>query len=283
MKFTLLIFIFSLVSCLPTKEKSSVNQSTFMAAESADMGGSMKRLSSPAPPAAAPIENSSDSIDRKIVKNGSITIQTSTLKGQEKVSLYISELSKKFNAVVEREDQNNWGNQSTISINLRVPAENLESFINSLEGSEFKITNKSLNSTEVTDRYIDHEIRLRNKKELLEKHRELLKKSSKIEDILKINQSIESTTSQIEVVEGQFRYLKKQIAMSSLYIQIQANLPATTGIKSSFLSDLWKSLNTGLVKLRKFSLYIASLWPFIIILILALFGFRKWRVSIRNK
>lgn len=275
MKFTLFIMIFFLVSCLPDSNNSSTEPATFMLAEeSADIGGgSMKRLNSPA---AAPISND-ESMERKIIKTGSITIETNSLKDQKKVSAYINELIKNFNAVVEGESQNNWGSQSTISLNLRIPAENLEKFINSLEGSDFKVTNKSLNTTEVTDRYIDHEVRLRNKKELLEKYRELLKKASKIEDILKINQSIESTTSQIEVVEGQFRYLKKQIAMSSLHIQIQALLPATTGIKSSFFSDFWKSLNTGLVKLRNFSLYIASVWPFVIIIVLGLFGFKKWR------
>ncbi len=227
----------------------------------------------------APEPNSGDSItqERKLVKNGSITLQVNSLSKQIEAQKFIKTKAQEFSVTFDREDEQKWGNQANISLVARVPSEKFEDFLKALSGGPYNVTNRSVNVSEVTEQYIDLEVRLQNKKELRERYRVILKSANKIKDILAINKSIEEVTSEIESTEGQFRYLKKQVAHSVLNIQITAELPVTMQDQNGFFHDAWQSLHQGWRRMRNFVLSIFEFWPFLIIFAGIVWGIKFWR------
>lgn len=219
---------------------------------------------------------SSTTIEKKLIKNGGITFQVGSLSEQTSALKFVKNAAQDFKVTFDREDQNKWENQSSITLVARIPAESFDSFVEAITKGQYTVTNRFSNVTEVTEQYIDLEIRLKNKKELLEKYRSILKLAVKIEDILKINKSIESVTSEIESIEGQFKYLKNQIAMSIYTIQITAILPVTQGLRTGFFQDVKVALYDGILSVRNLILDVISLWPLILLVIFIIFVFIKF-------
>lgn len=225
----------------------------------------------------APSQSSVQDIERKLIKNGSLTLQVNSLSEQSEALGFIKSLADKHSVTFDREDESKWGNRATISLTARVPAEQFETYLKSISAGPFKVTAKSVNVSEVTDQYIDLEVRLENKKELRAKYLSILKSATVVKDILAINKSIEEVTSEIESTEGQFRYLKKQIAYSTLNIEITAELPVSMKDQNSFLFEAWRSLQEGWQRVKYFTLGLIGLWPFMILIGLVVWAIKLWR------
>lgn len=217
--------------------------------------------------------------EKKVTKNGSMTLYVNSLSKQTEAKNFVYAKAKEFKATFDREDEQRWENQASLSMTAKIPADKFESFVDVLSKGPFTISHKSIYVTDVTERYIDLDVRLKNKKELREKYLSLLKKADKVKDVLDINKSIESVTSDIESLEGQFRYLKNQIAQSTLHITITAELPETMKNQKSFFQDIGNALYTGINRIRNFIIGIVALWPFIVVICGLLFGIRLWFVK----
>lgn len=214
--------------------------------------------------------------EKKIIKNGSITLTVTSLKSQTEAKEFIKSKAKEFSVSFDREDENRWGNQSSLSMTARVPAEKFEGFLDSLSNGPYTLSNRSVYINEVTERYIDLEVRLKNKKELRDKYTSLLKRADKVKDVLEINKSIETVTSDIESLEGQFKYLKHQIALSVLHITVTAELPETMKIQNGFFQDIGLAIYTGVSRIRGFAIFLISMWPLLILIGVGVFAVRAW-------
>lgn len=68
----------------------------------------------------------------------------------------------------------------------------------------------------MTDQFIDLETRLANKREYLERYRELVKKAVSVKEILEIEEKIRLLEEEIESVTGRLKYLGDQVDFSTL-------------------------------------------------------------------
>ena len=87
-------------------------------------------------------------------------------------------------------------------LTIRVPKDNLYNFINFLEETE-NIENKNINTQDVTDTYYDTENRIKNREVLLEKLRAYLREAKSIDEILKVEDRINTLTYEIETMKGE--------------------------------------------------------------------------------
>lgn len=103
-------------------------------------------------------DNGADNIvtgetDRKIVYTVTLDLEAKNV-GEQKNS--ITALCKELNGYVENsyESYNN-GECSGATIILRIPTENLDSFVNQIEAGDSKITYKKVSTTDITTQYVD--------------------------------------------------------------------------------------------------------------------------------
>lgn len=92
----------------------------------------------------------------------------------------------------------------------------------------------------------------------------MLNKAVTVEDILKIEKQIGELRTEIESIEGRFKYLNDRISYSTLTIIFYEQTNSSFGFSSKFgqaLINGWDNVLWVLIGL-------VNLWPFLIILVL---------------
>ena len=215
---------------------------------------------------------------KKIIKDGNISVKTSDINLSKKG---INDLLKKLNAYYESEDLQN--NDQTISYNLkiRVPAENFEKLISSIENGKDEIKSKSIQARDVTEEFIDVETRLANKREYLKRYKELLSKASTVKDILAIEENIRTLQEEIESKEGRLKYLSDQVSFSTLDINLykEKEFIYKPQPQDKFSERVKTSLSNGWTSVVNFVLWIITVWPYIILTLIGFFVIRRVKKS----
>lgn len=216
---------------------------------------------------------------KKIIKDGNISVKTNDINSSKKG---IDELLKKLNAYYESEDLQN--NDQTISYDLkiRVPADNFEKLISSIENGKDEIKSKSIQARDVTEEYVDIETRLTNKREYLKRYKELLSKAATVKDILAIEENIRTLQEEIESKEGRLKYLSDQVSFSTLDINLykEKEFIYKPQPQDKFSERVKKSLSNGWTSVVDFVLWTITIWPY---LILTLVGFIVIRRVIKKR
>lgn len=227
------------------------------------------RLSTAIPP-----PGSSSDISRKIIKEGEINFETKNIS-ETRNSIYAS-LQKLGGYIAEEKETNDTANsRNEYVLTARIPENNFDVFLNSVSENAAKIDSKSIRARDVTTEYIDIATHLANKKKLEDRYVDLLKKGTKIADLLEIENKISQIETSVDSTQGQLNYLVKQIEYSSLDVTFytkKANVDNSQGFGSKFIN----ALAVGWGDLIAIFLGFISIWPLWIILIISYFPVKNW-------
>lgn len=249
----------------PPLEKEMTNHLTISAKTDSDEN-------MPAPPLS---HHKTDTISKKIIKNGKMTIQVGDLK---KAQNQTAEILKKSNAYIQQEQFRNTDTDENLSMTIRVPHQNFDKLINSFSDGVGSILSKNISSNDVTEEYTDVSIKLANKKIYLEKYRDLLRNASTTKDILEIQEKIRGLEDEIDVAEGTLRFIDDRVNYSTLELSLyKEKARSSTTSKIGFGSRFSDSLTEGWNSFVGFLLGIVSFWPFLLFIPLVVFLWRKWK------
>jgi hypothetical protein len=198
-------------------------------------------------------------IERKLIKNGELTFETSDVK---KTKATVDGICKELNAYISNENQNNYDEQLRYNQVIRVSADKFDLLIQKIEADAREIKSKTINTQDVTEEFIDVEARLKTKKELEARYREILKQAKTVEEIISIESQIASVRSEIESMEGRLKYLTNQVAYSTLNLSYYE----TIGTDFGFGSKLGKALGSGWDYFLTFLIGLVNVWPFLILI-----------------
>ena len=162
---------------------------------------------------------------------------------------------------------------------------NFEKFITILEKGSEKILYKNISARDVTEEFIDIEARLKNKKDVEKRYSELLSRAKTIKDILEIEEKLRVIREEIESVEGRLNYLKSQVSYSTIDLMITQKLDFKyqPSKEKNFFQLLIKSLDKGWKVFLQFTLFVFKLWPFIILILIVIYGIRWYRIKRKKK
>lgn len=218
--------------------------------------------------------NKSTAIKKKIIKDGNISVKTNDINASKKG---IDDLLKILNGYYEKEDLQN--NDQTISYDLkiRVPADNFEKLISSIENGKDEIKSKSIQARDVTEEYVDIETRLTNKREYLKRYKELLSQASTVKDILAIEENIRTLQEEIESKEGRLKYLSDQVLFSTIDINLykEKEFIYKPQPQDKFSERVKTSLSNGWTSVVNFVLWTITIWPYIILILVAFFIIKR--------
>lgn len=196
--------------------------------------------------------------ERMIVKQGSIRFETSNaLETRQNIATSI----KKLNGYLSKDSSTAYGNRTEYTIEIRVPAKNFETLLEGVTQTATKVDSKNISALDVTEEFIDVEARIKTKKEIEERYKELLKRANSIEDILKIESELGTLRADIESFEGRLKYLKNRVTLSTLSVTFYEKGESTT----SFGYEISSALGSGWENLLSFVIGIFYIWPFILI------------------
>jgi len=217
---------------------------------------------------------------KKIIKDGDMTVQTNDIAVSKKG---IDNLVRSLNGYYQREDLNNGTYRISYDLIIRVPAENFDKLVSSVEQGKDEIMDKSIRARDVTEEYVDINIRLSSKKEYLKQYSVLLSKATTIKDIVEIKEIIRSLHEEIERAEGRLRYLNDQVAFSTLKVNLFKDIEYVykPQPQDSFIERAKSGLSTGWKIVKETALFLTNIWS--VLLVLGLVSFLVWKKMQRKK
>ena len=273
------LFLLVFLNCSKTYKYSTVNASLIDV-----IPESPSKMETPPPPMEVaknevPGEvispKKTDTISKKIIKNGDMEIAVSNLLEAKNK---ISEIIKNNKAYLQSETFRNSDTSENINLVIRVPHQNFDAIINSFSDGIGAVEAKTVKAEDVTEEYTDVSIKLENKRIYLEKYREMLKNAASTKDILEIQENIRALEDEIDVAEGRLRFIDDRVNYSTLELLLfkeKARSSATS--KIGFGSRFGDSIAEGWNSFVSFLLGLISFWPFFIIIPLLIFAWKKWR------
>jgi hypothetical protein len=190
--------------------------------------------------------------DRKIIRNGELTIETdSPTDGQHKITS-IGESQGGF--VVSSEFKHNEGaNQSkpsqTVIVVVRVPSPQFAATLDQIRDIGGRVIQEKVTGRDVSEEYLDLEARIRTKKALETQFLEIMKQARKVSDALEVQSQLADVRTEIERLEGRRRFLENQSALSTITVTLQMPMPlvaaTTTGFGQSIKQAFGDAVDTA--------------------------------------
>ncbi|MDR2935723.1 MAG: DUF4349 domain-containing protein [Rikenellaceae bacterium] len=223
-----------------------------------------------------PVNPQNAVLKRKIIKEGEISFETSNArKTRELILVTVAE----NNGYLSDDNASNYGGRSSYTVTIRVPSDRFETLLHAIAEYAGKLESKNIRALDVTEEFVDIEARLRTKKELEERYRDLLKRANTVEEVLSVEREIGTLRSDIESVEGRLKYLRDRVSYSSLTVSFHESGDDAFGFGGKFI----RGIESGWQNLLRFVIGLVNLWPFILLGAGAIFGFRRWRKRKRGQ
>jgi hypothetical protein len=193
----------------------------------------------------------------------------------------INQLITRSGGFLSSQRRNNSTYEHTAQLTIRLPAEQLKSALAFLPRIALEIDFQNLDSRNVTAEWLDLETRLQTKRDVRDRYVDILRnRAQKVEDILNAEDKIRVITEEIEAREGQLRYLRDQVSLSTLELTLYETIEyRETGptVTRGFGSKLASSLAFGWAMVQDILLGAVAVWPLLLLGGVLVFGWRKWR------
>jgi len=221
----------------------------------------------------------------KIIKNGNLEIEVINLK---KSKTKLDSLLRRFDGYYGQEKFNDYGHKQVYSLTLRIPNIKFDSILTSLEKGIGTLKSKSISLRDVTEEYVDLNIRLDNSLTYLNQYQNVLTKAKSIKDILEVREKIRLIEIDIESKKGRLKYLNDKVKYSTLNIEVYQDLAIQKPDKESFFGRVKTAFNNGIQGFLHFIILTINLWPFLLLFLFAFIGRKRINTTIvstfnRNK
>ena len=253
---TAVIVVFGLMSCQQTPVNfeggSYEKEDVLMSVRSAPV------YRQPNPPADQD-QSAGMNIGRKLIKSGylSIVVKDVSVTGDE-----IKKLCEIYEAYISSETQSNNPGRFEYNQVIRIPASQFDQLVSKIERLATRVENKNIETSDVTEEFIDKEARIKTKKELEQRYREILKQADEVSDILSIEAQLNHVRADIESMEGRLTFLKNQVAFSTLTLSFYEPI----GAETAFGTKTVAAFSHGWNMLLMFLIGLVNIWPFLLII-----------------
>ena len=215
-------------------------------------------------------EEKTEAVQRKIIKQGTLKFETADVN---KTKSIISQSVQDLNGYISNDNANDYSNRLEHRLTVRIPTDKFDLFLENISESIVKMDSKNIDMLDVTEEYIDTEARIKTKKELQNRYRELLKHATKVDEMLNIEREIGKLQTEIESVEGRMKYLNDRIALSTLTITYYQKTTSKFGFSSQFV----EGFKDGWQGFLSFIIVLSNLWVFILVTVVTVYLIRRWR------
>ena len=235
------------------------------------------------------------SVDRIVIQNADLAIVVSDVPGRMKE---IEALAKQMGGyVVSSNLYQSYANDNVqvpeAQIAIRVPAVKLEDALNLIKKDVVEVQTETRSGQDVTAQYVDLQSRLKNLEAAEAQLNDILKTTTKTEDVVSIFNQLVTYREQIEVIKGQIKYYDEAAALSAVSVRIVAEETVKPivigkwqpqGVALQAIQDLINFLKGFVDFLIRFVIYILPVMilifiPFYLVFLGARALFRKMRGS----
>lgn len=112
------------------------------------------------------------------------------------------------------------GDQRSALVTIRVPSARFDEALSQIKKLDGEVLTSGVNAQDVTDQFVDVQARLSAKKAEEQQYLTLLARANTVDEILKVQQALGTTRSQLEQLQGQVNSMKTRIDYSTITMSI---------------------------------------------------------------
>lgn len=202
--------------------------------------------------------------ERKLIKTGFLKL---SVKDIAKTRKEIAEISRSYNAYISSESQSNYESRLEYDQIIRIPAPKFDEFVKKVEALASEVLSLNIQTEDVTEEFIDKEARIKTKRELENRYREILKQAKEVSDMLSIEAQLNHVRADIEAMEGRLTFLRNQVAYSTLTVSYHEPMSAQSGFGSKTLAAFGNGWDMLLVLL----IGLVNIWPIVLLIAAVLY------------
>jgi hypothetical protein len=259
------MLLLALTGCKETpKEEEATANLTVVDMPQAVAADNVQYKSAPAPGVAYP--------SQKIIKNANLRFEAEDLSATAET---INKAILKYHAQTQSDAEGKTDYSVTRTMVVRMPSQYFEAFVGDISKGVKYFDTKEISSEDVTEQYVDTEARIKAKKVLEQRYLELIGKAKKVSEILEIEKELSAIREEIEAKEGQLRFMKSRVALSTINIEFYKATAEQPNATVSYGSKMWNAIESGFNGISSFFIGLLYIWPFILIFVIALIIIRK--------
>ncbi len=235
----------------------------------------------PADSTASPLQSvtaSNADWNKKIIKTATVKLE---IKDFKKYNDYVHNAVRQYGAYIAQEEQDISDERSENIVSIKVPVAQFEIMMNQLPGADSKVLERKITTEDVTGEVVDTRSRLEAKKQMRIKYLEFLKQSKNMEEVLQVQNEINSIQEEIESAAGRVEYLSHQSAYSTINLTFYqpVNGYKPTDGTPSFFSRVTGAFKTGAGWIADLFVGLISIWPLLLVVFAIYFGWRRVRTK----
>ncbi|MDD1693771.1 MAG: DUF4349 domain-containing protein [Methanoregula sp.] len=219
-------------------------------------------------PAVAPVPTSgssgagSNGIETKIIRTADMTLEVKDVTGTVESLKALATAQGGY--LSSTNVQKNYNNQLTGTVVIRVPQ---ASFDNAISGTKALGTVKSISTSgeDVTEQYVDLQAQKTSYTNQLAQYNAIMKQSTKVEDIIKVQEQIDRVQTELDRLNGRLKYLDSRIDISTITVYLQEPEPVGGQTGHDFVSTINEGIAGFLGMIDALIILAFTLLPLIII------------------
>ncbi len=263
--------------------KAVIGVLTFVSLLAAACGGESGSPAERAGGADAPLEASSGQQpnavqgeqDRKLVVTSNLKVEVDKLRGayDQAAALAVSHGGFVADSTISEEGRN-----ASATMRLRVPARRHDEVMTALRGLGGKVLKESTTAKEVTEEYTDLASRLRNLTANEAQYVQLLARAQNVNDVLSINQRLDTVRGDIEKTQGRINLLDSLVEFATVNLTMAVPAAAASEELPTPLEAFETAWEVSFVLLQVLAnilmvLLVAAIW----LVPLSTIGYVLWR------
>ncbi|MBL1409438.1 DUF4349 domain-containing protein [Sphingobacterium faecale] len=217
---------------------------------------------------------------KKIIRTGNISVESKDLK---KSKTAIDALVKKANGYYEQESTTTGTTYTNYNLTLRIPSSQFDTFLQGIEKSNDKITEKSIHAQDVSLQYYDLESRVKSKRIYLARYQNMVANAKNVKELLEIEEQIRQLQEEIESTESALRAMKDQVSYSTLVLNLYNSDSIIAYSDSGFWLKTKEAFGFGWELIENIFIGAIGIWPILLLLLGTFIGWRKYKKYKRTK
>jgi hypothetical protein len=247
-----------------------------MAEDTAVLAGSSKSLAMPVP-AAVPTAGSvtGSGIETKIIKTADLTLEVKDVAGTVDALKAVAIAQGGY--LSSTNIQKNYNNQLTGTVTIRIPQ---AGFDNAIAGTKALGTVKSISTSgqDVTEEYVDLQAQKNSYTNQLAQYNAIMKQSTKVEDIIKVQEQIDRVQTELDRLNGRLNYLNNRIDISTITVYLLEPEPVGGQAGHDFVATINEGIAGFLGMIDAIIILFLTFLPVIILGALG-YGVYRWKKS----
>jgi len=227
-------------------------------------------------PTAAPTTagGAGQSVDTKIIRTADITLEVSNVTGATATVAAIGTGAGGY--VSTTTIGTDYSGQPYGSVVIRIPAANFDS---TLSGVQALGTVRSLSTQgqDVTEEYVDVQAQITAYENQIAQYNHIMKNATNVEDVLAIQQQIDTVQTNLDRVNGRMKYLNSQVDYSTISVTLQEQAPVGGTQGHDFVSAINEGIAGFFGVIDAIIILVISVLPLVIIGCIAYAGYRIWK------